>query len=90
LETLFAEGSRETRDLIGLGFFETLHNVASWRPYGNTVFEPFLGPMSKQVWKEIRRIWQGKSNLMDVIRAERNTFKSEMNWLSTTLGVGQH
>jgi hypothetical protein len=75
LETLFAEGSQETRDLIGLGFFETLQNVVSWRPYGNTVFEPFFGPMSKQVWKDIRRIWQGKSSLMDVMRAERNTFR---------------
>jgi hypothetical protein len=75
LESLFAEGSQETRDLIGLGFFETLQNVASWRPYGNTVFEPFFGSMSKQVWKDIGRIWQGKSSLMDVIRAERNTFK---------------
>jgi hypothetical protein len=75
LEKLFADGNQETRDLIGLGFFETLQNFASWRPYGNTVFEPFFGPMSKEVWKEIRRIWQGKSSLMDVIRAERNTLK---------------
>lgn len=70
LERLFAEGNQETRDLIGIGFFETLQNSASWRPYGNTVFEPFLGPMSKRVWKEIRRNWTGKSSLMDVIRAE--------------------
>ena len=75
LERLFAEGDQETRDIIGLGFFETLQNFASWRSYGNTVFESFFGPMSKKVWKEIGRIWQGKSSLMDVIRAERNTFK---------------
>lgn len=73
LERLFAEGNQETRDLIGLGFFETLQNFASWRPYGNSVFEPFFGPMSTDVWKEIGRIWQGKSSLMDVIRAERNS-----------------
>lgn len=75
LETLLAEGGQETRDLIGLGFFETLQNFASWRPYGNTVFEPFFGPMSKQVWKEIGRTWHGKSSLMEVVRAERNSFK---------------
>ena len=74
LERLFAEGNQETRDLIGIGFFETLQNFASWRPYGNTVFEPFFGPMSKEVWEEIRQTWKGKSSLMDVIRAERNTF----------------
>jgi hypothetical protein len=75
LEKLFTEGNQETRDLIGLGFFETLQNFASWRPYGNTVFEPFFGPMSKEVWKEIRQTWQGKSSLMDVIRAERDILK---------------
>lgn len=75
LETLFAEGNQQTRDLIGLGFFETLQNVASHRPYGNAVFEPFFGPMSKEVWVEIRRAWRGKSSLMEVVRAERSSFK---------------
>lgn len=72
LEELFTKGNQEARNLIGVGFFETLQNFASWRPYGNKVFEPFLGPMSKDVWKEIKRIWHGKASLMDVIRAERN------------------
>jgi hypothetical protein len=76
LEKLFVGGDQQTRDLIGVGFFETLQNFASWRPYGNTVFEPFLGPMSKEVWKEISRIWEGKSSLMDVIRAEKNALKN--------------
>ena len=71
LEKLFAEGDQTTRDLIGLGFFETMQNFASWRPYGNKVFEEFLGPMSKQCWEEIRRQWAGKSSLMGVIRPER-------------------
>ena len=71
LEKLFADGDQDTRNLIGLGFLETLQNFASWRPYGNTVFEEFLGPMSKQCWREIQQMWAGKSSLMDVIRAER-------------------
>ncbi len=70
-EKLFVEGDQTTRDLIGLGFFETMQNFASWRPYGNKVFEEFLGPVSKQCWAEIRRQWAGKSSLMDVIRSER-------------------
>ena len=73
LERLFAKGNQDDRNLIGLGFFETLQNFASWRPYGNTVFEQFFGPMSQQVWKEISQMWRGKSSLMDVIRSERNT-----------------
>ena len=75
LEKFFAEGNQDTTDLIGIGFFEKLRNFASWRPYGSAVFEPFFGPMSREVWEEIRQMWQGKSSLMDVIRAERNTSK---------------
>jgi hypothetical protein len=63
----------ENRNLIGLGFFETLQNVASWRPGGNKVYEQFLGPISKQIWSELQRMWAGKSSLMDVIRAEQKT-----------------
>jgi len=73
LEGLLVEGDQSVRDLVGLGFFETLQNFSSWRPYGNTVFEKYLGPMSKRVWKEIRRNWAGKSSLMDVIRSERKS-----------------
>jgi hypothetical protein len=72
LEKLFVEGDQQTRDLIGVGFLETLRNFASWRPYGNKVFEQFLGPMSARCWKEIERQWAGKSSLMDVVRSEQN------------------
>ena len=71
LEKLFVEGDEATRNLIGLGFFETLQCFASHRPYGSEAFEEFLGPMSKQCWAEIERLWEGKSSLADVIRAER-------------------
>lgn len=71
LEKLFADGDQDARDLIGIGFFETLQNFASWRPYGKTVFKQFLGPMSALCWREIERMWVGKSSLMDVIRSER-------------------
>lgn len=71
LEELLLGADEATTNLIGLGFFETLQNFASWRPYGNKVFEQFLGPISNQIWGEIQRIWVGKSSLMDVIRAER-------------------
>lgn len=72
LEGLLVEGDQETRDLIGLGFFETLQCAASWRPGGNRVYEQFLGPMSKRAWRELQRLWAGRSSLMDVIRAERH------------------
>jgi hypothetical protein len=71
LEQQLAGADQETRDLIGLGFFETLRCFTSWRKGGNKAYEQFLGPMSRQIWTELQRIWAGKSSLMDVIRAER-------------------
>jgi hypothetical protein len=71
LENLLTQGGQEAIDLIGVGFMEGLQCVASHRPYGNRVFEQFLGSTSIQIWREIQGQWVGKSSLMDVIRAER-------------------
>ena len=73
LEKLLSEADQENRNLIGLGFFETLRNVASWRPNGNKVYEQFFGPVSELIWTELQRMWAGKSSLMDVIRAEQKS-----------------
>jgi hypothetical protein len=73
LEKVLVEGDQETKDLIGLGFFETLQNVASHRPQGNRAYEQFFGPTSKKIWSELQKMWAGKSSLMDVIRAEQKT-----------------
>ena len=70
LEQFLTGSDQNTRNLIGLGFFETLQNVASWRPGGNKVYEQFFGPISKQIWSELQAMWAGKSSLMDVLRAE--------------------
>jgi hypothetical protein len=72
VEKLLLEADEDTTNLIGLGFLETLQNIASWRPYGNKAFEEFLGERSMQIWRELQRIWAGKSSLADVIRAERD------------------
>ena len=73
LESLLCHGDQKTRDVIGIGFFEKLQNFASRRPYGNAAFEQFLGPVSQQVWREIKQQWAGKSSLMDVISSERES-----------------
>lgn len=51
MERLLKEGDTETRNLIGLGFLDSLKGVASRRPYGNKVFERFLGPASMRIWR---------------------------------------
>jgi len=53
LEQFLTGSDQDTRNLIGLGFFETLQNVASSRPGGNKVSEQFFGPMSKQICSEL-------------------------------------
>jgi hypothetical protein len=71
LEKHLVEADHETQNLIALGFFETLRNVASWRPGGSKRYEQFLGPESQKIWSELQIIWAGKSSLMDVVRAEQ-------------------
>lgn len=77
LENLLKNANQEDRDLIGLGFFETLQNYASHRSSGNKVYEQFFGPTSRQIWAELKRKWSGKSNLADVIRSEKNAERGE-------------
>jgi hypothetical protein len=71
LETLLIDADQESTDLIGFGFFEKLQNFTSWKPYGNKVFEPYIGRRSMEIWRYLQKIWAGKSSLADVIRAER-------------------
>ncbi|MFY9805433.1 MAG: hypothetical protein WA211_11950 [Candidatus Acidiferrales bacterium] len=70
-EGLLEGADEDSRNLIGIGFFEDLQNIASWRPGGSKVYEQFFGPVSQQIWSELQIMWAGKSSLMDVIRAER-------------------
>jgi hypothetical protein len=70
LEQQLVDADEETRNLIGLGFFETLQCFASWQQGGNRVYEQFLGPISREIWIDLQRMWVGKSSLADVIRAE--------------------
>jgi hypothetical protein len=70
MELALVTGNEDTKGLVSLGFFETLQCVASWRPYGQRAFAQFLGPNSRKVWEELHIVWQGKSSLADVIRAE--------------------
>ena len=73
IEFYLTRGDNKIKDIIALGILETLQNVASHRKYSYTVFEKWLGPVSKNYWKEIEIMWVGKSNLADVIRSERKS-----------------
>lgn len=70
VEDLIRDGDQAVRDVAIVGILETLQNYASHRPFGNRVFVQWLGPLSRQGWAEVERMWEGKRSLMDVLRAE--------------------
>jgi hypothetical protein len=70
VEALFVEGDSDVKQVAMLGILETLQCAASWKPFGNKVFVPWLGPQSREAWNLVVEMWSGKSSLADVIRAE--------------------
>jgi hypothetical protein len=75
LEKLLESGDEETKDLVSIGLLEDIQNIASWEKFGNRVFEPWLKPLTRRASDDIRAMWQGKSSLMDVVRAETEAKK---------------
>jgi len=58
MEEFLRDGSQEVRDLVALGFLETLHDVASAKPYGSEAFVRFFGPQTRHVWAVLDAIWR--------------------------------
>jgi len=73
LEDLLAAGDTDTKTVAILGVIETLQNVASHGPPGYQAFERWLGPLSREAWSKVERMWSGKESLMDVLRSERRS-----------------
>lgn len=61
LEELLTNPDQETKNLLALGFFEGLQNHASRRPHGSKVFEEFMGPNSRDMWKGLQNAWFGET-----------------------------
>jgi hypothetical protein len=73
MEQWLVNGNQKVGDLVVIGFFEDVQNIASWQPFGRAVLIPFLGPQSRDAWNEIEKVWAGKASLMEVVREERKT-----------------
>ncbi len=73
VEKLILDGAQEIRNLMIIGFLETLQNFASHRDYGYKVFEVYLGLESQKAWRQLEILWEGKESLADVIRFEQTT-----------------
>jgi hypothetical protein len=71
LETILREGDDTARDAATIGVLEDIQTIASNRPFGAAAFEGWLGPLSRQAWEEIDRLWRaGGGSLAGVIRLE--------------------
>ena len=70
IEKILSEGDQESRDIAGYGVVESLQIIGSNHSCGEEVFIQWLGPTSRRAWAEIEKMWEGKSSLADVIRAE--------------------
>jgi hypothetical protein len=53
IETLLGKSESELENLITVGFFEDLQNVASHRDFGAHPFRQWLGPRSLVVWDKV-------------------------------------
>ena len=51
IEDYLETGDEELENLVQVGIFETLQNVASHRSFGFKVFERWLEPRARPVWK---------------------------------------
>lgn len=70
IEKILNEGDQESRDIAGIGVIESLQTIGSNHSCGDDVFIKWLGPTSRRAWAEIEKVWEGKSSLADVVRAE--------------------
>ncbi len=63
MEDLLKNGSSAVQELVVIGFFEDLQNLASRQAFGKEAFIPFLGPKSREAWDELERFWSGEGNV---------------------------
>ncbi len=69
-ESLLEKDDPEITEILTIGLIEDIQNISLGRTYGCDVFLKFLGPLSTQAWNRVIKMWEGKSSLMDVVRAE--------------------
>ena len=53
-----ALGDEQAKELASIGVNEDIHNIASHRPFGRSVFYQWLGPESWAAWDELCESWR--------------------------------
>ena len=72
IEQILREGDEEARSAAALGVLESVQVQASHYAFGPSVFVEWLGPLSRQAWRDIEALWDaGGGSLSGVVRLER-------------------
>ena len=53
IESAFDENDDKARELLTVGLFEDIQNIASHRNFGSSVFRSWLGPQSIAAWDQV-------------------------------------
>jgi len=77
MEEFLVIGNPKLQDLVVIGFLEDVQIIASWQPFGEAAFIPFLGQKSRAAWDELERVWAGKTSLMEVLEAEHKVRRKQ-------------
>jgi hypothetical protein len=62
MEYWLKDGSKSLQELIVIGFFEDVQNLALGQGLALDSFVTFLGPKSREAWDELEKFWAGKGN----------------------------
>jgi hypothetical protein len=81
IESLMRDGDAEVKNIAAVGILEDLQNLGSHREHGYVVFESWLGRQSEEAWRDLERVWDGKSSLAQVVRAELGMKSSPPWWM---------
>ena len=72
IETLLRDGEPSVLELARIGIIEDIQTQASWAKERYATFYETLGPLSKNAWREVAVMWEGKTSLAEILRAESN------------------
>jgi hypothetical protein len=74
IEMVIKEGDPSARSAAVVGVLESLQTQASHESFGQDVFVPWLGQLSRKEWAKLDALWTaGGGSLMGVVRLERKT-----------------
>jgi len=72
VEQVLEDGDASAKELAVIGVLEDIQTIASHQPFGANAFVRWLGPLSREAWTEIDKLWRaGGGSLAGVLRVEK-------------------